>query len=436
MTTVICSHDELRLSACPADSLKVLLYGAASSLGYGSIGNRIHDEFIKKLPSPPDARAIDFLTIALSVIAADTFVLRANSADRWVREIHLIIELANPSPWYATVSNIERALSFLSGDKWNIEIRANGYSPAPMPKQPGIPDCVCLFSGGLDSAVGAVDLLSKGRKPLLVSHAYSKDRQIQQLLLNRLGTFVPYSVGTNVNATRVQLGSNQYINDTSMRARSLLFLALGAVAASSVSSMNAGAVTELYVPENGFISVNPPLTNRRLGSQSTRTTHPNFLRQIQLILDSVGLPVKLINPYRGLTKGQMLKQCANQQLLSKIAKSTVSCGKWKRKNKQCGRCLPCLIRRAALHAASMADNTDNGYVDLDLKKIMKNELLRDDVLAVMIAIDKYSGTDMVRWAIANGPLPGDVAERQLRIAAVQNGLAELEDFLRHEGCIP
>ena len=33
----------------------------------------------------------------------------------------------------------------------------------------------------------------------------------------------------------------------------------------------------LYMCENGFISINPPLTDARLGSLSTRTTHPVYL---------------------------------------------------------------------------------------------------------------------------------------------------------------
>lgn len=35
------------------------------------------------------------------------------------------------------------------------------------------------FSGGLDSAIGAIDLMEKGRAPLLVSHAYKGDKTYQ-----------------------------------------------------------------------------------------------------------------------------------------------------------------------------------------------------------------------------------------------------------------
>ena len=49
-------------------------------------------------------------------------------------------------------------------------------------------NAVCLFSGGLDSAVGAIDILNgdSDYKPLLVSHAYrgdgAKQEEIKTLL--------------------------------------------------------------------------------------------------------------------------------------------------------------------------------------------------------------------------------------------------------------
>ncbi|MCZ7581789.1 MAG: hypothetical protein M5U21_13400 [Fimbriimonadaceae bacterium] len=52
--------------------------------------------------------------------------------------------------------------------------------------------------------------------------------------------------------------------------------------------------------------MNVPLTSLRIGSLSTRTTHPYFLRQIQSIWDAVGLNVEIQNPYQFRTKGELL----------------------------------------------------------------------------------------------------------------------------------
>lgn len=88
--------------------------------------------------------------------------------------------LHEPSRWISLKKELESALHFLSGDIWDFEFCDDGYAP-PEPysqhsrhrliKLKGL-DCVSLFSGGLDSAIGAIDLLAAGRAPLLVSHAY------------------------------------------------------------------------------------------------------------------------------------------------------------------------------------------------------------------------------------------------------------------------
>lgn len=120
---------------------------------------------------------------------------------------------------------------------------------------------MCLFSGGLDSTIGALDLLAKGTKPLLVSHAYRGDQarqnEIHAKLPVKLSHFAP-----NANPTGAA------VTDVSMRTRSLNFIAFGAVAAAVLAPFT-NKVVPLFMPENGVISLNPPLTPRRIGSLST-----------------------------------------------------------------------------------------------------------------------------------------------------------------------
>ena len=67
---------------------------------------------------------------------------------------------------------------------WDFEFCDDGYAPPEPYSQHSrhrliklkVLDCVSLFSGGLDSAIGAIDLLAAGRAPLLVSHAYKGDK--------------------------------------------------------------------------------------------------------------------------------------------------------------------------------------------------------------------------------------------------------------------
>src|SRR5690606_18570612 len=100
------------------------------------------------------------------------------------------------------------------------------------------------------------------------------------------------------------------------------------------------------------------LTNLRIGSLSTRTTHPFSLRQLQSIWDAVGLNVRMTNPYQLRTKGEMLLECRQQDLLRSLASRSTSCGRYARHGyKHCGQCVPCLVRRAAFQRWGEADTT-------------------------------------------------------------------------------
>lgn len=413
----------------------VFLYGKRPvRLGTGSIGGSL-EVGVARLAIPVDIKAFDFLSIALAVIAADTFISReAFAANGWAREFILEIPLARPYLWEDVTGDLERALNFLSGDRWTLSFRDGGIEP-PSKKEIsrlrkhiaiGSADCTCLFSGGLDSLIGARGLAGAGRTPLLVSHSYRGDQSYQDYLAPRLGKTLPRFAA---NANPVFSGQNT--NDTTMRTRSIGFLAYGVVAANAVLAKKPSVgVIDLFVPENGFIALNAPLTRRRVGSHSTRTTHPNFLSQIQMILDKVGLPVRLQNRYRHMTKGEMLCEMLPNDEFVRASVSTVSCGKWKRKSKQCGHCVPCLIRRAAFAKAGVTDTTP--YQFPDLGKLWDRPDIRDDVMAMLVAT-AHDGRSLKQRAIASGPLPFDPIERENWFGVHKRGLEEVAAYLKTQG---
>jgi len=127
-----------------------------------------------------------------------------------------------------------------------------------------------------------------------------------------------------------------------------VFIALGMFAASSL-----GPDVPLLIPENGTMALNVPLTPSRRGSCSTRTAHPHYLAMLRRILSQVGLSNPFCNPLQGKTKGEAVVACRNQALLNALARRSVSCAKrghkvhWTRRNADgCGRCMPCIYRRA------------------------------------------------------------------------------------------
>jgi hypothetical protein len=255
--------------------------------------------------------------------------------------------------------------------------------------------------------IGAIDLTAAGRRPLLVSQASPKEGKIQRHLANRID-LDEYRFQGRVT----ERAAPPY--EPSSRARSVLFFAYGALAA-------AGLGGELFVPENGLISINPPLTRRRIGSLSTRTTHPHFVSSLQAVFDHVGLGITMTNPYTHKTKGEMLAQCG--PISAQIASASYSCGKGKRLNKHCGRCVPCLIRRAAFFKAKIADSTD--YAADNLARHATN----DDVYAARLATAALAHRDIARWAAEAGPLPTDLVRRTAHVDVVRRGLEELRDYL-------
>ncbi|PZQ33288.1 MAG: hypothetical protein DI562_01985 [Stenotrophomonas acidaminiphila] len=362
----------------------------------------------------------------MAVTAADTFANRDLAPDGWARRIKLKVALADAAPWQAVIPTLERALGFLSGDEWSLRIIGGGEEPpeARTRVQHKVSlagsDCVCLYSGGLDSAIGALDLRSQGRRPVLVSHAYPRDAARQEELLSHLGGGVVRFATSAHPVARLGRG-----HDVQMRTRSFNFLAMGALMATALG----GGRKTLFVPENGLIAINPPLTNRRIGALSTRTTHPHYLRLVQSVLDTVGIDVALVNPYAQMTKGEMMTNCAEQLRLGRMAKRTVSCGKWKRSGMQCGRCVPCLIRRASFHAAGRQDRTDYAPQAVDLLRYFESGKESDDLMAMMLACEALDDMDMEAWVAKTGPLHLAEGDRQARVAAVHRGMIEVRDFL-------
>lgn len=302
MTTLYCSTSGIRARRVQEKgAFPVLLYGVGGPKLAG-IGRPLVEQ-LRWLTRPPQRAAWDFLSVALGVIAADSFVKRADAADGWTRQIALTVEVLNPSPWRSVRNELVETLRFLTGDLWDIDFEGKGPSlPPPKRKRwkDSGSDCVCLFSGGLDSLIGTLDLTAAGRAPYLVSCAYPKDAEKQTSLIRQLG----------IRRNRCFSGNPDprwdHANETSMRARSFLFLAMGTLIASTLRPADDDPV-DLYLPENGFISLNVPLSARRLGSLSTRTTHPHFLTGVDKMLKAIGICVTIKNPYQFKTKGEMIQ---------------------------------------------------------------------------------------------------------------------------------
>ena len=371
-----------------------------------------------------DQRAWDLLSVALSVVTADFAVLRSDSPDGWTREIELDIAVGDHTFWNHHAARFADALRFLTTDRWFLRFRAGGFSATvPSREQRPAADSVVLLSGGLDSLVGAIDLTDAGHRPLAVSQVVRGNAHTQSHFAASVGGIRHLSLS---HACRTPAD-----REPSQRARSLGFIAFGVLAATALARYREGAEIPLYVCENGFIALNPPLTGARIGSLTTRTTHPEFLGRIQAILDDAELRVRLENPYADKTKGEMLQRCANQPLLRAEASNSTSCGRFLRLGyRQCGRCIPCQIRRASFLAWGSPDMTD--YLYDPIGNPGKDFSRYDDVRAVAIALAAVGARGVRAW-LRNSVSSQFISNPPELISMVERAMAELRDFHLHVG---
>lgn len=414
-------------AASPAD-LRYTLYGSPPGPDVGSVATALI-QTVRRLGLAPSARAWDFLTIALSVIAADEGCPRHVSADGWTRSIDLEVGVTDPAFWDGRRAMLEDALGFLSTDRWTFEFVGGGLQPAPPPQAVArAEECVCLLSGGLDSLIGALDLRAQGRRPLLVSQVAKGDKQTQR----ELGRMIAG------NGLHLQLNHNARppsgFSERSQRSRSIIFIAYGVLAATCLAAHKDGATVDLYVPENGFISLNVPLTPLRMASHSTRTTHPVFMNRLQNLIDAAGLRVRLVNPYILKTKGEMLSGCADTAFLLTHAGETTSCGRYARTAfTQCGRCVPCLIRRASFHAAGIADTTPPYRYDISRPGHRYRDF--EDVRAAAMAVGRVEAKGLKDWlggSLNAAQLGGDTKPYE---DVARRGIGELGTFLGSVGVV-
>ena len=311
---------------------------------------------------------LDFFIISASVYGIDRFVERKlNSIDGWSRELTVSFPVHNPTKWETCKSELNRLLSFLTGDYWNVEFRKEPFEfpEADLDKAySGTFVQVNLLSGGLDSLIGALDFLSQNpqHKILFVSHYDSQmhgPKGDQKDLISEFKKMYSNQF-TYVPSIKVSLGYTNTKRETTFRSRSFLFIGLALVVAQATDTLS------ITVPENGTVSLNFPLSASRRSSCSTRTTHPFVLDKILSIWNILSIATKIYNPYEFYTKGEMVNDCAknNPGFLSLIEKSN-SCGKrghrahWQIPGAtHCGICMPCIYRQASL--MTIGDNTSYG----------------------------------------------------------------------------
>lgn len=378
----------------------------------------------------PPSSALDLLHLAMAVYSADRRVSRKAAYNRWERGFRVLLPVSDPWLWNSAKPSVERMLNFLTSDHWELECRQaveGAVFDGGQNRLPGLSNqnhAVALLSGGLDSFAGAVNLLQESSAPVAFVSHYGRGNvthKVQERVYSLLSEYYPkqfeifhFFVQPSISMTDE--------SEPSSRSRSILFLSMGIAIASALEKG-----TPMHIAENGFMSLNVPLSHNRIGSLSTRTTHPYFLEMFREVLRQLKIDIPVENPWRFFTKGELLKNLKTLEVLRKGIPLTMSCSHSLRHRfrkvstyTHCGYCLPCLVRRAAIHKAGLDDATY--HVD-----VIQNPQ-GEDLHSLKMAIRRIEASEgpLVFDVLKAGPLPDSQEEY---VDVYRRGLLELKQLL-------
>ncbi|EFE14790.1 TPA: hypothetical protein IUY54_002269 [Enterococcus faecalis] len=382
-----------------------------------------------------DEIRLDLLYISNFVYAADRRISRSNALDAWTREIQLTIPVICLSHWNRVRNLLNELLNFLTGDIWEINFtdrKKNERESKLFEFVENQPEYfysqVCMFSGGLDSFIGSIDIL-RGQttsNTLFVSHyggGSKGTKGYQDLLVKEMiNHFSSLSLSNFFSFYSAAMKTPTGQDEPTTRSRSFMFFAH----AIALTPDNA----KLIIPENGFVSLNIPLYFSRNGSSSTRTTHPFYMNLFQKILNILGINVRLENPYQFLTKGQMMNNCLDKEFLSRNIINTMSCShpeqaRWSGCSDpiHCGYCIPCTIRRASINEFCSPDPTLYRYLNY------QNKIGKETHNALRIALQKYEKSNHFMVVQRSGSLISDIKKY---VSVYEEGMEEIRRLL-YEG---
>lgn len=391
----------------------------------------------------------DLFVLSLSVLACDKRLSRNDAADAWTRRIELHVPALNDIIFNDNRLLINKMLSFLTGDLWDITFYNSDYRCLKRNRfrHNGIEfayDFVSLFSGGLDSFCGAISFFENGNNVLFVGNKENRlIDQTQKDLFNDTLSYYPTNNSTfcsfNVDVHKL-LSKGRAVDseEKTTRSRSFMFIC----SALLFSNISGRKDLKIYVPENGFIGLNLPLTPSRLGSCSTRTTHPFYFSLFNRLLGKLGLNNEIVNPYKYKTKREIVVSVQKTKAFLNNYNRTLSCShpcaqRWSGKssiNENCGKCYPCLIRQSSLCHLPEFESKEPKNINALFSNYSKG---MDNLYAVLSAVYSFKSSDekaVKRRINATGYLNNDEVEEYYRVyAETMKNLVELfknEDLKR------
>jgi len=344
--------------------------------------------FIKSLNCHFPNRIKDLLEIAGYVYAADRLIKRGNPQSveyqSWSRNLEFHITVRDYKFWNQKSFNslLDEALSFISGDN---SLSFNFYPGGTDIGQKSLFDnesiklekkensTVVLFSGGLDSLAGVLEILETTNKNLiLISHRSSNPgiTKLQKALSAKL--MKDYSNRIQYYPFYCSLTGERAVEET-QRSRIFLYTSI-AFSLSKLASSN-----EINVFENGITSINFYKRQDLINARASRTTHPRSLHFLELLFTKIAVNnFKINHPYLFNTKTDILNKILKFNKESYI-NSTLTCTKTflrfthNSQASHCGCCSQCIDRRLAAYASNLEEFDAIYDVDIAKDQIIDSE---------------------------------------------------------------
>jgi Queuosine biosynthesis protein QueC len=316
--------------------------------------------FFHRLCSWIPEQVADFVDVAVAVYVVDRLVVRCEND---MSVIDVVLPVRQPERWRLLQDDYLYDLLFwYTGDQWRFDFTprqdigraSESQGLFPTARNHGDRAEVALWSGGLDSFAGLCgrlhsnpairyELVGAGENTII----RSKQKRIANLLNARYPDRVEYiSLPIRKNAT------SHLRKNSSLRSRGFVFMAFG----SAYAFLQEQHILHVY--ENGIGAINLPYRMSEVGLDHARSVNPISLLDMSSFVSCVfGEDFEIVNPCLYQTKAEMCKEVVGTEL-EHIALQTVSCDHLHRARfSQCGYCTSCLLRRQALSAAGIKDET-------------------------------------------------------------------------------
>lgn len=261
------------------------------------------------------------------------------------RKLNIMIPVFEPLKWNSISKEINKLANWVSGEQFNITFTQNRIKDfnnllenftLQLPNN----HSVTLFSGGLDSLTGAFRNYKDNMESDYLGFLNKSEEGTYQKNLQKFYLDI-FSSQTEVKLIPKPVQKKNHLVQST---RSLLYLAL-AIAKAYYNDSN-----DVYLYENGILSLNPNINNRF----TTKTTHPKTIYLYKGILRKLDIKILINHPFIFSTKGENIN-AMNEEFKNQIS-STFTCGSGRLKRQnivhtgQCGVCIPCILRKISIAA--------------------------------------------------------------------------------------